>query len=201
MSFLPRFVCFSAVAFGTVAACAKGSGGTSPIPAGLHQHTDSIAYYDVDGRNAAEVYRSMISLAPRSRSSDARFAYGRIQYSHSYRDSYQQSGAVCRASLSIRSQTVIVLPRWKFSTIADANTQRAWSSFTMQVRDHENLHRAIFLKGVDSAYVAATALTAPDCPTLRPLVRAAIAGAFRKAELENAALDNSDRMAGPRWPP
>jgi predicted secreted Zn-dependent protease len=182
-------------------ACAKSGGRTSPIPAGSHQHADSVAYFDVDGTNAAEVYRSMISRAPRSQSAAGR-AWGRLQMSFGFRDQYSFVGGECRADITFQSRTLMLLPRWRFVSQADASTQRAWGTFTLAVRTHEGNHRAIFLARIDSMYVAVRTLSAPDCATMRTLVHATMASERLKMDREQDALDNADMMNRDlRWPP
>jgi predicted secreted Zn-dependent protease len=187
------------VAAVVAAACAKSAGRTSPIPAGSHQHSDSLEYYDVEGTTSAEVHRSMISRAPRSQS--VGWAVGLMRYSFSHRESYAMSGSVCRPDIAFRTRSLIILPRWRFINQANAATQRAWNSFSLAVRTHEDTHRAIFLERVDSMYVAVKAVTAPDCDTARRLVAATLAMQRTRMDSEQRALDNTARMAPYRWPP
>jgi predicted secreted Zn-dependent protease len=123
-----------------------------------------------------------------------------MRYSWSHTDRYAVVGAECKADISFRTRSVIVLPRWRFINQADAATQRSWNSFTLAVRNHEENHRAIFLERIDSMYVAVKALSVPDCQTARSLVAATLASQRSKMDLEQRALDATTRMAPYRWP-
>ena len=196
---VPGFLTVVPISLALAAGACASKSRPSPIPPSSHQHTDSIEYYDVEGTTAAEVQRSMISRAPRSRT--AGWAVGQTQYSYSHRESYAMSGAVCRPDIAFRTRTLIILPRWRFINQANATTQRAWNSYTLAVRTHEDTHRAIFLERVDSMYVAVKALSAPDCETARGLVTATLAMQRTRMDSEQRALDNTARMAPYRWPP
>jgi predicted secreted Zn-dependent protease len=196
---LPQVVIVLPLSIGLGAGACASKSRPSPIPPASHQHTDSIEYYDVEGTTAAEVQRSMISRAPRSRS--VGWAVGLMRYSFSHRESYAMSGSVCRPDIAFRTRSLIILPRWRFINQANAATQRAWNGFALAVRTHEDTHRAIFLERVDSMYVAVKALTAPDCETARGLVAATLAMQRTRMDSEQRALDNTARMAPYRWPP
>lgn len=188
------------LASAAIAACATG--GQKPastvIPAERLQIRDSVVFYDVDGQTPYEVYQSMVQRGPKTRRG---WALATFQGSWRSTEQYVQTGPACVVNQRFAVSNVITLPRWRWMGQAPADIQRSWNSFMLQIRDHENLHRSIFLAGVDSIYLAVGALAAPNCAALRPMVRETMERMKTYINREQATFDATDEMDRKGWPP
>jgi predicted secreted Zn-dependent protease len=198
-----RIRAFSALILGAasmVAGCKPSTKATAmKAPPGAITIVDSVIYYDVDGNNAAEVNRSIRLNGPTSNNANRWVAV--FQHGYTFRDTYTPSPGGCNADVKFSARSKIVLPRWKMYANARPVEQRAWTTYVLEVKAHEELHRGIFLAGLDSAWQAANAETAPDCGELRPKVRAAISAAMRFSQNEQNKFDIVDQMEMRGWVP
>jgi predicted secreted Zn-dependent protease len=198
-----RIRAFSALVLGAASVLAGCKPSTKAkamkSPPGAVTLLDSVEYYDVDGNNAAEVNRAILFRGPGS--NNAQRWVGRYSHMYSVRDSYSGASGTCRVDLKLSGKGIITLPRWKMYANARPAEQRAWSIYVIDVKDHEEVHRGIFLAGLDSAWQAGAAETAPDCGTLRSKVRAAITAAMRHSQNEQDKFDDVDQVDRRSWVP
>lgn len=176
--------------------------GAEALPSGVHA-IEKDSTYVVTGMSAAEVQRQMDEHAPVV---DGRRVQGAHFWEWWHHYEYQNVGdGMCEVTESVvLVRSLIVLPDWSDSDLADRDVVRSWNGFRFRLREHEDGHRAITLTSATELWDAVTAREPSPCTTLREDIRELAASVFDASAERQSAYDVDTAHGlrqGARWPP
>jgi predicted secreted Zn-dependent protease len=121
-------------------------------------------YYPVHGASAKDIRADIVQNGPKIGGGSAfSFTIPAIKISKKV----AQSAGLCRyKAYRISSVYSFVLPKLASSKALPKTTLTNWNSFANYLRDHENLHREIWLKCLSEFETQARTLDASNCEAL-----------------------------------
>ena len=121
-------------------------------------------------------------------------AYANLTHDHDVAMKTATAGGLCRVSdLTFRWRFVLTLPKAVDQGGMNSATRSMWNGFVAAVKQHEETHRAIFLRCGARFVPAAQRLTAAGCAALQRKVRRSIDQAYQACMAEQRAFENRDR--------
>lgn len=122
-------------------------------------------------------------------------AYANLTHDHDLSVSTVAEGKVCRVrALTFRWRFVLTLPKAVDEAAMAPKTRSLWNAFVAGLKQHEEMHRAIFLGCGRKFLAAAERLTGPgSCAGLERKVRRSIDQAYRACMVEQRRFEQRDR--------
>ena len=153
--------------------------------------TTSTRAYTVGGSTASGLVSYMRSHPFAGDYGDA-VANIRPSYNLSVATAPGKSG--CRASkVTLKVHFTITLPRARSTSGMAASTRSAWNAFAAYARQHEDVHKRIYIQCANNFVAKAQRVTGPSCATVQASVRRLLEAEKRACETRNRAYDRSER--------
>ena len=126
------------------------------------QATTKYSYYTISGINAVDLYNAMIRRGPHVNGAKAYAS----TLAASSQEGILQPGQNCRVkNYKFSIAFTIILPRFANEKALPPETRSRWRAFSTFLRQHEETHRAIWLKCGAELESKVAAIRAKDCKT------------------------------------
>ena len=200
----PDFTLFAATnETSTLAAAVPSPTVSAPVAsAGIVRAQSETTYYDVRGRDRADLAAALRQNGPRIQGSRF-FGLTEWQVSVEYRPSDQAEHCAIR-DLTVHVEVETHLPRWNPPSDASADLHRAWEQFVAALDEHEHGHRALATEAAEAIREGLAAAHASACDELDPVAQRTMQQVMNTYESHNLAYDartGHGRTQGAVWPP
>lgn len=152
----------------------------------------SYSYYPVGGRTGAELERELWRSGPELAETGSRHP-GATRIKISRTISFEETPGRCRVhDVTVKLETNLTLPRWTDHAKADRKAKLVWSTFSSDIKRHEERHAEIARQWARKLEKTLKALRPmPDCQRMQSEVEAVSRSILAK---HSADHDRFDRM-------
>lgn len=197
----PRWARFAVTAWvAALAACSHGTSGSTLLPAlppGVRAFVAEVRY-DVVGATVEEIRASLRTSAAEVLPGGAR-GYHRWDIKWTYR--YARAEVYCELSdIAIELNSTITLPEWQQPDEADPAVVAAWNQYLVDLRSHEDGHRAMAYRAASEIRRALARLRVEDCAFIVNEARR-VGESILARHRENSAAFDADPANRVSWPP
>ena len=117
-----------------------GSALAGLAPASAANLTKTYSYFSIGGSTLEEIQSELSRRGPRVDSTGLRHP-GATRMEFNSRIGYAESGNSCQiVSVSVSVKAKMMLPRWRSSSKADADTRFIWNTVSSDIKRHEEAH-------------------------------------------------------------
>lgn len=198
-----RFTAAALLAF-LASACAGASGGSGAAESTELVRRSPAVYstYEVTGRTANEIARSLQENAPRA---DGRRPAGLTTWDIRWNARLANTGAMCRVTdLDVQLRVEVLMPHWERPPGASDQLARDWERFIAALSRHEAGHVDLAAQAAREVRRVLANVTAPTCVSMDARIRQEGDRVLRDYDERQAWYDERTRRGGTQgvvWPP